>query len=78
LSEFNREFLCVGFWAGWVPRAIGEVCLICLSSSLTFFINRYVITDSELKQYTSHVVGFLASSLVYPFTVVSNTMIVSK
>ncbi|XP_059079850.1 mitochondrial carrier homolog 2-like [Tigriopus californicus] len=68
----------IGFWAGWVPRAIGEVCMVAISYSMTYAINKYILSDKEMQKLTGHVSEFLTSSLVYPFTVVSNVMIVSK
>ncbi len=73
-----KENGIMGLWSGWLPRALGDVCLVCLTSALTYVVNKYVITDKDLQQYTGHGVGFVTSSLVYPFTVVSNTMIVSR
>ena len=67
-----------GFWSGWLPRAIGDVLLVTLTSGITFAVNKYLIHDQEMAKYTGHVAGFITSSIVYPFTVVSNTMIVSR
>ena len=47
-------------------------------SRITFEVNKYLIHDQEMAKYTGHVAGFITSSIVYPFTVVSNTMIVSR
>ena len=67
-----------GFWSGWLPRAIGDVLLVTLTSGITFAVNKYLIHDAEMAKYTGHVAGFITSSIVYPFTVVSNTMVVSR
>ena len=67
-----------GFWKGLIPRCVGEVVLVCLSTAFTYFLNRYIVTEKELQKYVGHMAGFLASSLVYPFQVVSTCMIVSR
>jgi len=67
-----------GFWSGLVPRVIGEVSVLGITASLTFLVNTYVLDDKEMKNYTGHVAGFLASSLCYPFQVVSTCMTVSR
>lgn len=68
----------LGFWAGLMPRAIGESAMLGLSAAVTFLINKYAIEDKDMARYTSHIAGFLASSLCYPFTVVSHCMSVSR
>ena len=67
-----------GFWSGWLPRAIGDVLLVTLTSGITFAVNKYLVHDREMAKYTGHVAGFITSSIVYPFTVVSNTIVVSR
>ena len=67
-----------GLWSGWLPRAIGDVLLVTLTSGITFAVNKYLIHDKEMAKYTGHVAGFITSSIVYPFTVVSNTIVVSR
>jgi len=74
---FNENGL-FGFWSGFLPRAMGEVLLVCMTSGLTVALNRHLLDDKNMMQYSSHFAGFIASSLVYPFTVVSNCMIVSR
>ena len=31
-----------GFWSGWLPRVIGDVLLVTLTSGITFAVNKYV------------------------------------
>jgi len=67
-----------GFWSGVVPRALGEVAVLGITASITFLVNTYVLDDKEMRAYTGHVAGFLASSMCYPFQVVSTCMSVSR
>jgi len=68
----------LGFWAGLVPRALGEIGLIAVTSGLAFVVNEYIVDDKELQKYTKHFVNFLGSSLFYPLQVTSNCMVVSR
>ena len=68
----------LGFWAGVVPRALGEIGLIAVTSGLAFVVNEYIVDDKELQKYTKHFVNFLGSSLFYPLQVTSNCMVVSR
>ena len=68
----------LGFWAGVMPRALGEIGLIAVTSGLTFVVNEYIVDDKEIQKYTKHFVNFLGSSLLYPLQVTSNCMVVSR
>ena len=70
MAVWNESGLA-GFWAGMVPRALGEVAVLGITASITFLVNAYVIDDKEMRAYTGHVAGFLASSMCYPFQVCS-------
>ena len=80
--DFWRIFALIflsGFWSGWMPRALGEALVISISAGLAYLAKSYVDkVDPSMKPYTSHIAGFIASSLCYPFTVVSNCAIVSR
>uniref|UniRef100_A0A0K2TWV0 Mitochondrial carrier homolog 2 n=1 Tax=Lepeophtheirus salmonis TaxID=72036 RepID=A0A0K2TWV0_LEPSM len=74
LLEDNGIF---GFWAGLIPRVIGEMLTIGLSTFITYIINKHVLKDKELRQYSPMIAHLASSSLFYPFHVVSHTMAVS-
>jgi len=79
LASIYRENGILGFWSGWMPRALGEALVISISAGLAYLAKSYVDkVDPSMKPYTSHIAGFIASSLCYPFTVVSNCAIVSR
>ncbi len=101
IKEIFEQNGLFGFWSGLLPRALGEISLVCITTALLHFLNRffiniyskiavisynntffdtdrYVFTDKEYQQFTAHIGSFLATSLVYPFTVVSKCMIVSS
>lgn len=48
---------------------LGDVGILATTAGLTFLVNNYVVSEKEMKQYTGHLAGLLASSLFYPFQV---------
>ena len=48
---------------------LGDVGILATTAGLTFLVNNYVLSEKEMKQYTGHLAGLLASSLFYPFQV---------
>jgi len=78
LQETLRENGLVGLWSGLLPRVIGEVGVLATTAGLTFLVNNYVVKEKEMRQFTGHIVGFLAGSLFYPFQVVTTCMSVSR
>lgn len=77
-NVYYKAFNSAGFWQGWIPRAIGEVSFVALASTITFLINKYILSEKDVQHFTSHVSSFIASSIVYPFNVVGNCVIVSR
>ncbi|XP_055776687.1 mitochondrial carrier homolog 2 [Salvelinus fontinalis] len=72
----------LGFFAGLIPRLLGDVLSLWICNMLAHFINTYAIDDSmshtgEIKNCSQAVTGFLASMLTYPFVLVSNLMAVN-
>ncbi|XP_046389493.1 mitochondrial carrier homolog 2-like [Ischnura elegans] len=76
--ELYREGGVLGFFCGLIPRLIGELLCLVISSTATFAINTYLVEDPEIKTYTSATISFLASTVTYPFQVVSCCMAVTK
>lgn len=77
LVAIYKEDGILGYYAGFIPRAIGELATIGLTAAAAYAINTYVLPDDSLKMYTEHMASFFASSLCYPFTVVGNCMSVT-
>ncbi|XP_049573454.1 mitochondrial carrier homolog 2 isoform X3 [Syngnathus scovelli] len=78
-----REEGMLGFFAGLIPRLLGDVFALWICNLLAHFINTYAIDDSmshtgEIKNCSQAVTGFLASMLTYPFVLVSNLMAVNN
>lgn len=67
-----------GFFSGLVPRIVGDLLLLWLSSCLTFVINTYLIKDKDLQSYTEASMSFIASAVTYPFLLVSRVMTVNN
>ena len=72
----SQIILFSGYWSGLMPRALGEALTVILGAGLAYAINLYA--DKSVKAYTNHIASYLASSLCYPFTVVSHCSIVSR
>ncbi|XP_056089802.1 mitochondrial carrier homolog 2 [Rhinichthys klamathensis goyatoka] len=78
-----REEGMLGFFAGLIPRLLGDALSLWICNMLAHFINTYTIDDStshtgEIKNCSQAVTGFFASMLTYPFVLVSNLMAVNN
>lgn len=78
-----REEGILGFFAGLIPRLLGDVFSLWVCNMLAHLINTYAIDDSmshtgEIKNCSQAVTGFFASMLTYPFVLVSNLMAVNN
>ncbi|CAF96469.1 unnamed protein product, partial [Tetraodon nigroviridis] len=78
-----REEGVLGFFAGLIPRLLGDVLSLWICNVLAHFINTYAIDDSmshtsEIKNCSQAVTGFFANMLTYPFVLVSNLMAVNN
>ncbi|KAG1676607.1 Src substrate cortactin [Nymphon striatum] len=74
-----KAFVAIGKYdSGLLPKLMGEVISVLITTSVTLLINTYIITDKELKNFSSVGIAFLTSTLVYPFQLVSNIMAVNN
>ncbi|XP_041847186.1 mitochondrial carrier homolog 2 [Melanotaenia boesemani] len=78
-----REEGVLGFFAGLIPRLLGDILSLWICNLLAHVINTYAIDDSmshtgEIKNCSQAVTGFFASMLTYPFVLVSNLMAVNN
>ncbi|XP_010219679.1 PREDICTED: mitochondrial carrier homolog 2 [Tinamus guttatus] len=86
LSAFTtiyREEGVLGFFAGLIPRLLGDILSLWLCNMLAYLINTYALdngvsTMAEMKSYSQAVTGFFASMLTYPFVLVSNLMAINN
>ncbi|XP_051163277.1 mitochondrial carrier homolog 2-like [Leptopilina boulardi] len=77
LIEIYKENGIAGYFSGLMPRLIAGAAILTIVSSSTYVINKYIITDREMKGFTSSTMMFLAATVAYPFIVVSNCMAVN-
>ncbi|XP_067902005.1 mitochondrial carrier homolog 2 isoform X2 [Heterodontus francisci] len=75
----------LGFFAGLIPRLLGDMISLWVCNLLAHLINTYALEPpgqgsqiGELRSYSQAVTGFLASMLTYPFVLVSNLMAVNN
>uniref|UniRef100_A0A8C5APL7 Mitochondrial carrier homolog 2 n=1 Tax=Gadus morhua TaxID=8049 RepID=A0A8C5APL7_GADMO len=78
-----KEEGVLGFFAGLIPRLLGDILSLWICNLLAHFINTYAIDDTmshtgEIKNCSQAVTGFFASMLTYPFVLVSNLMAVNN
>ncbi|KAG7473637.1 hypothetical protein MATL_G00097910 [Megalops atlanticus] len=78
-----KEEGILGFFAGLIPRLLGDVLSLWICNMLAHLINTYAIDDTmnhmgEIKNCSQAVTGFFASMLTYPFVLVSNLMAVNN
>ncbi|CAH1391729.1 unnamed protein product [Nezara viridula] len=71
IAEVYRNEGIRGFFIGLVPRWLGEIITLLLSSFVIYGINNYLIHDPEIKSLSSASIQFICHTLTYPFTVVS-------
>ncbi|XP_061177351.1 mitochondrial carrier homolog 2-like [Saccostrea echinata] len=64
----------LGFYAGIIPRLIGDALAIVLINLISDFVNRYFITEKEYKAYTAAVSSLFVTQFTYPFELVSRNM----
>lgn len=76
--EVYKENGIMGYYAGLLPRLIGNATALILVSSSTYVIDRYIISDRELKPYAASSIRFIATTITYPFLVVSHCMAVNN
>uniref|UniRef100_A0A673XYE4 Mitochondrial carrier homolog 2 n=1 Tax=Salmo trutta TaxID=8032 RepID=A0A673XYE4_SALTR len=72
----------LGFFAGLIPRLLGDILSLWICNMLAHLVNTYAIDDSvshtgEIKNCAQAGTGFFASMLTYPFVLVSNLMAVN-
>lgn len=78
---YNNEGIA-GFFSGVIPRLIGEILSLLLFRGACFLVSKYAI-DSEVSRrkevqvYTNGLFQYVAGVVTYPFTLVSNMMIVN-
>uniref|UniRef100_A0A3Q3AKM5 Mitochondrial carrier homolog 2 n=1 Tax=Kryptolebias marmoratus TaxID=37003 RepID=A0A3Q3AKM5_KRYMA len=75
-----REEGILGFFAGLIPRLLGDILSLWICNLLAHVINTHVIDDSvrHLLSYIQPRSTFIASMLTYPFVLVSNLMAVNN
>ncbi|XP_005103103.1 mitochondrial carrier homolog 2 [Aplysia californica] len=78
VKEIYEHDGILGFFSGLIPRLIGEILTIWLTSFLAQTINKYLVQEKDLKSYTGAACGLVVSHFTYPFTLVTNIMAVNN
>ena len=77
LREIYNNDGILGFFAGLVPRLIGEILTVWITNFLARLLNRYLVEEKDMKSYTAAACGLVVSHFTYPFTLTSNIMAVN-
>lgn len=82
ITVYKEEGI-LGFFAGLIPRLLGDIFSLWICNLLAYLVNKYAIDESmshtgEIKNCSQAVTGFFASMLTYPFVLVSNIMAVNN
>ncbi|XP_053971517.1 mitochondrial carrier homolog 2-like [Hylaeus volcanicus] len=78
--EVYRENGIMGYYAGLVPRLIGNAIVLVIVSSSTYAVDKYlstVTTEHDIKPIICSTINFIATTITYPFLVVSHCMAVN-
>uniref|UniRef100_A0A0A9YYS4 Mitochondrial carrier 2 n=1 Tax=Lygus hesperus TaxID=30085 RepID=A0A0A9YYS4_LYGHE len=78
IREILREQGISGFFSGVMPRWVGDLLYVGVSSLVIYGINNYLLADYEFKSFTTPSVQYLTSTLAYQFYVVSSCMSVNN
>ncbi|XP_014247379.1 mitochondrial carrier homolog 2-like isoform X2 [Cimex lectularius] len=78
IMEIYKEQGIGGFFSGLMPRWLGELATLIVSSFLIFGVNNYVIQDRELKVFTIPTLQYITTTMTYPLTVISSCMQVNN
>ena len=77
LREIYNNDGILGFFAGLVPRLIGEILTVWITNFLARLLNRYLVEEKDMKSYTAAACGLVVSHFTYPLTLTSNIMAVN-
>jgi carrier protein len=77
LVEIYRNDGILGFFAGIVPRMIGEIITVWATNFLAKMMNRYLVEEKDMKSYTAAACGLVVGHFTYPLTLVTNIMAVN-
>jgi len=63
--EIYRENGILGYYAGLIPRIIGNAAVIVLTGISTYAINNYVIQEPAMKPYTASTMKVSANLICF-------------
>ncbi|XP_076169783.1 mitochondrial carrier homolog 2 isoform X2 [Ptiloglossa arizonensis] len=76
--EVYKQNGIMGYYAGLVPRLIGNAAILILISSSTYIVDKYITTDNDIKPVVVSSIKFIATTITYPFLLVSHCMAVNN
>ncbi|CAG0913412.1 unnamed protein product [Notodromas monacha] len=76
IREIYHSDGILGFFAGIVPKLIGDITLVALTQYTNYWINR-LVSDPNVRTIAPYITSMVCSSVMYPFTIVSNCMAVN-
>ncbi|KAF6201880.1 hypothetical protein GE061_004276 [Apolygus lucorum] len=77
IRQIFREDGLFGFFGGYLPRLIGDVAAVVISTVVAYGVNNYVAKEKDLQTLMGAAFGYYVNSQAHPFAVVSSCMAVN-
>ncbi|KAK6185691.1 hypothetical protein SNE40_007869 [Patella caerulea] len=77
IAEIYRNDGILGYFAGLLPRLVGEIITVWITNFLAQLINKYIVQEKDMQSYTAAACGLIVSHITYPFVLVSNVVAVN-
>lgn len=82
VSEIWTNEGILGFFAGLLPRLIGEILTIWLANIVTYTVNNFVLPTSQpeskdVRSYSGAFSQLVVTQVTYPFTLIATVMAVN-
>uniref|UniRef100_A0A0A9YXN2 Mitochondrial carrier 2 n=1 Tax=Lygus hesperus TaxID=30085 RepID=A0A0A9YXN2_LYGHE len=78
VRQIFKEDGLVGFFSGYLPRLIGDIAAVVISTVVVYSINNYIVKEKDLQTLTGAAFGYYINSQAHPFAVVSSCMTVNN
>lgn len=82
IQEIYEEEGILGFFSGLLPHLIGELFAVWMYRTINYLVEKYVIDEqylqiAEVRNYSQGISQYVASTVTYPFQLITNIMAVN-